>query len=91
MENDLSSPHPDTVLVPAENGRPAITQAELERVINDLSAVEGRFADLCVYSAALIGMLAGRIHRAGLAPRRLSTETERPAQRLCTRQAHDTR
>lgn len=67
MEDLLDSVHPGTILVPAEGGRAAITQAELERVINDLFSVDGELADLCVYSAAIIGMLAGRIHRGGLA------------------------
>lgn len=67
MEDDAGAFHPDTILVPAEGGRSAITQAELERVISDLFSVDGDLADLCVYSAAIIGMLAGRIHSSGLA------------------------
>lgn len=66
MEDEAGTVHPETILVPAEGGRAAITQGELERLIADLFSVDGELADLCVYSAAIIGTLAERIQRSGL-------------------------
>lgn len=61
-----SIPH-DTVLVPAEDSRPALTHGETEALIIELMAVEGELNDLCSTAAYTIAVLAGRIHRLGAA------------------------
>lgn len=62
MVESHSGPPPGTVLVPAAGDMPAVTQADVERMLTALFEVEGKTGDLCVTAAAMIALMARRIH-----------------------------